>query len=177
MTTDLAELFGNLTITQSTEPLPAITRVRESLPNPFGPSLHASIKAESPMDIYVPPAAVLRAVSLLQDAAKTENVGVRVVVNVQRDKNGTVIKTKDEQGNSKVSYVTETRGDHKGAVLIRYQGLPERKKVPPRTHSIVNDPDVEGGKMLRHIASGTVLAKGTHDEMKAALKAAKAKKG
>jgi hypothetical protein len=167
MTTDLQELFGNLTIEATSEPLPPITRGQaSSLPNPFGPAIKASIEHDSAYSIYVPADAVNRSVSLINAAARTLNHGVRIVVNVRKDSEGHPVK--DAEG--KVQYVAEPRGEHKGKVLVRFQGKAERKQASaPRTYSIVNDPAKEGQKMLRRRSDNRVMARGTHDEMRAEL--------
>jgi hypothetical protein len=163
--TDLAELFGNLSITETNEPLPApIRAVRDALPNPFGGPILSSIEHNSAYTLYLPPDAVSRAVFLINAAARQIDKGVRIVVNVQRDDKGQVIKGED----GKALPIVEPRGENKGKVLVRFQGKAERKhNTAPRPFSIVNDPDKEGQKMLRHRESGAIVARGTHDEMRA----------
>lgn len=169
--TDLQELFSNLEITESAEPLPATHRGGKELPNPFTEVLRQSVEKSSPYSTYVPADAVNRAVFLINAAARKENLGVRIVVNVQRDDKGSVVK--DNKG--KAQPIVETRGPNKGKVLIRFQGKAERKTAKaPRVWSIINDPENKGRKALRHRESGRIVARGTHDEMRAELKRRKA---
>lgn len=169
--TDLQDLFSHLTIEVSDEPLPEPVRARDSLPNPFGPPLLASIEHGTPYSIHVPADAVSRSVALINAAARKENVGVRVVVDVKRDEKGRVVKGED----GKAVPVVATKGDHRGTVLVRFQGKKERKQqTAPRTHTIINDPDNADGKAIRRRADKVIVARGTHDEMKEQLKALKA---
>lgn len=169
--TDLHALFSNLTIEVSEEPLPEPVRARDSLPNPFGPPLLASIEHGTPYTIHVPADAVQRSVFLINAAARKENVGVRVVVNVQRDEKGRVVKGTD----GKAVPIVDTKGPHKGTVLVRFQGKAERKQqTAPRTHTIITDPDNTEQKAIRRRADKVIVARGTHDEMKARLKEIKA---
>lgn len=164
MSENFAEMFGSLDISPSDEPLPEITRQRDDVVNPFGQPILASIANETPYSVYVPEAGVTRCVSLLNAAAKKENVGVRVVVNVQRDDKGKVVKGAD----GKAVAIVEKRGENKGKVLVRFQGRPERKQQSaPRPFSIVNDPDNTSGKMVKERETGEIVARGTHDEMRA----------
>lgn len=168
--TDFESLFANLEVTPSEEPLPVIQRTRASIPNPFGGPLRASVEHGTPYSIHVPADAVQRAVSLINSAARKENLGVRVVVNVRRDDKGQLVKGDD----GKAVPIVEQRGEHKGKVLIRFQGSAERKQTAPRPFTIVKDPDnAPDGRMLKERASGQIVARGTHDEMRTALKARK----
>lgn len=169
--TDFAALFANLTVEESSEPLPKIVRVRESLPNPFGPSILASIERNTTFSTYVPADSVSKTSSMIHAAAKAEGCGATVVANVVRDAKGRIVK--DDEG--KAQYVAERSGPNKGLVLVRYAGKPERKKASaPRVYSIVNDPSGEHPKALKHRLSGEIVARGSHEAMREALKAAKA---
>jgi hypothetical protein len=161
---DLASVFEGLAIEPTNEPLPASTRGSAAGPNPFGAPLKASVEHSSPYSIYVPPAAVTRAVFLINAAARKENLGVRIVVNVQRDDKGALVK--DTAG--KAVPIVERSGANKGKVLVRFQGKAERKhQNKPRTHSMVKDKDNAGQYVLRHRASGNVMLRGTKEQVKA----------
>lgn len=162
--TDLKELFGNLTIETDDEPMPAPQRGgRDELPNPFAPALQESLDSDTSKTIWIPADAVPRAVFLLNAAALKMNRGVRIVPNLVRNEKGQIVKG----ANNKVQYIVETRGAHKGLVRVRFQTKEERKKTAPRPFSIINDPQNEGGKALRDRATGEIVARGTHDEMRA----------
>lgn len=163
---DLKAVFTDLAITPSDEPLPEISRSRESLPNPFTGALQASAQHGTPYSLYVPLAAVPRAVFLINAAARKENLGVRIVVNNKRDAKGALVKGAD----GKAQPIVEAKGENKGKVLVRFQGSPERKQSAPRPFSIVTDPDNANGKALKERATGALVARGTHDEMRAELK-------
>lgn len=168
--TDFEALFASLEVIPADEPLPEIQRSRSSLPNPFGKPLAASVEHGTPYSIHVPKDAVQRAVALINAAARKEDLGVRVVVNVQRDEKGQIVKDAD----GKAVPIVETKGENKGKVLIRFQGKAERKQTAPRPFTIVKDPDnAPDGRALKDRATGQIVARGTHDEMRAALKARK----
>ena len=167
---DFAELFAGLEITPSEEPLPEISRQRAGLPNPFVDPVKASVEHGTPYSIHVPPNAVSRAVSLINAAARKENYGVRVVVNVQRDEKGAIVKGAD----GKAQPVVEAKGPNKGTVLVRFQGSAQRKASAPRPFSIVKHPSGNADmRALKDRTSGQIVAEGTHDEMRAELKARK----
>lgn len=124
--TNFEQLFENLVIEQSSEPLPPITRPsRSSVPNPFGPALALSLQHSTPYSIYVPADAVQRAVSLINGAARKMDCGVRVVPNIKRNDKGQILKGED----GKVVYLAETKGENKGKVLVRFQANENRKQV------------------------------------------------
>src|SRR5882724_10131806 len=108
--TDLSALFAGLEITPTEEPLPSFRRGADSTPNPFGPVLLASVEKDSAYSIWVPSDAVSRSVFLINAAARKENVGVRIVVNVKRDEKGSLIKDKD----GKAQHIVEAKGEHRG---------------------------------------------------------------
>lgn len=166
--TDLKDLFQNLVIEDDDTPLPPVRRGGAAeLPNPFAPALQESLDKDTPKTIWIPADAVSRAVFLINRAAAkmTPPRGVRIVVNVERDSNGAVVKGED----GKAKPVVETRGANKGKVQVRFQTLEKRKAMGDRPFSIINDPDNEGGKALRERATNTIVARGTHDEMRAEL--------
>lgn len=162
---DMAELFGNLHIEESSEPLPTFRGVGQELPNPFGPTIDASAENGSTYNIYVPPSAVSRAVRLIREAANKSNRGVRIVVNMRRDENQRPVK--NDEG--KVIYLAESKGDNKGKVLIRYQALATRKQQAPRPYSIVKSKDTPDLYHVKHRESGSLVFAGTKDEARAHL--------
>lgn len=162
--TDLAALFTDLQITPDENPLPSFRRTGEQTPNPFGPVLLASVDHDTPYSIHVPPDAVARSVFLINAAARKENVGVRVVVNIERDDKGAVVKGAD----GKAQYIVDTKGEHKGTVLVRFKANKERKKASaPRLFSIVKDKQDETRFHVRRRADKVILFTGTKDQAKA----------
>lgn len=172
MVADLGDVFANLAIVPSDEPLPEPTRGSTGGPNPFIAPLHASVEHGKAYSIYVPGdknkdgqyPAVQRAVFLINAAARKENLGVRVVVNVKRDKDGKIVK--DDKG--KAQPLPETSGDNKGKVLVRFQGKKERKQqTAPRPYSVVPIKGEEGQFGVRRRSDKALLFKGTKDAAKA----------
>lgn len=166
------KVFEGLSITPSDEPLPAITRGSTAGPNPFRDPLLASIEHGRAYSLYIPANAVQRAVFLINQAAKRENKGVRVVANVQRDANGKIVKGTD----GKAQYVVEVSGPNKGKVLVRFQGKNERKQqTAPRPYSIVKNKK-DGTYVVRRRSDKHVmgthkthdLAKAQYDDLKSA---------
>lgn len=157
---DLSAVFANLAIEPSSEPLPEPTRGTAGGPNPFTDAVKASVEHGTPYSINVPDGAVKRAIFLINAAAKKQNLGVRIVVNVKRDKQGHVVK--DKQGKA------QNIVDEKGNVLVRFQGLKERKQqTAPRPYSIVDVKGEPGVKGVRRRSDKALLFKGTPDEAKA----------
>lgn len=161
---NLQDVFANLAIEPSSEPLPEPTHGATTGPNPFDKAVTASVEHGTPYSIHVPANAVQRAVFLINAAARKQNYGVRVVVNVQRDKDGKIVKNKDGRSIP----VPEKDGDNKGKVLVRFQGKRERKQqTAPRPYSIVPIKGEEGQYGVRRRSDKVLLFKGTKDATKA----------
>ena len=163
MTTPTQDVFADLAITPTEEPLPEARRMQAG-PNPFTEPLKASVAHNTAYSVYIPNEgnAVQRAVFLINQAARRENLGVRVVVNVRKDKDGKVVKDKD----GKATYIVEANGANKGKVLVRFQGKAERKgQKTVRLFSIVK---VKGTDdyVVREMATQRALFRGTQEDAK-----------
>lgn len=155
--------FADLQIIESDEPLPTITRGGHAGPNPFTDKIEASVTHSTSYTFYVPKEDVQRAIFLINGAAKKQNRGVRVWVNVQRD-NGKVVKGKD----GKAVFVEETSGPNKGRVMVRFQAKAERKQqTAPRPYSVVKDREKDGMYFLRRRSDKANLMHDTHAKVKA----------
>jgi hypothetical protein len=168
---NVADVFADLAITPSDEPLPEPVRGgADSGPNPFTEPLLASVEHSKPYNFYVPAPAVQRAVFLINAAARKANKGVRIVVNVQRDDKGHVVKGAD----GKAVPIAEKDGPNKGKVLIRFQGKAERKQqTAPRPYSLLKDKtDATGNTwIVRRRTDKQAMFKGKREDAKAQYKA------
>lgn len=158
------KVFQGLQITPSDEPLPEPARGTTAGPNPFTDPLTASVEHSKAYSVYLPPEAVQRAVFLINSAARKANIGARVVVNIKRDKDNKPIKDK----NGKTQPIAETDGPNKGKVLVRFQGLKQRKQqTAPRPYSIVKDKQDGNVYHVRRRADKINVFTGTHEAAKA----------
>lgn len=162
---DLNSLFAGLTIEPTDEALPEPRRGGAvSGPNPFSDPLQASIEHSKPYTVYLPKEAINRATFLINSAARKASVGVRIVVDVQRDKDGKVVPGKD----GKAQYVTQTQGENKGKVRVRFQGTKERKaQKAPRPFSIVKDKNDANLFHVRRRSDKAVVFSGTQEQAQA----------
>ena len=157
--------FADLAIEESNEPLPSIVRGGHAGPNPFTDKIEASVANDTSYTFYITPEQVTRAIFLINSAAKKQNRGVRVWVDVQR-KDGKVVKGKD----GKAIHNLQTQGANKGKVMVRFQAKAERKQqTAPRPYSVVKDRNNANLYHLRKRGdkSKTNLMSGDHAKVKA----------
>lgn len=116
----MSDIFANLTVENAE--LPAITRNRDSAPNPFLGPVGESYRDDQGKAVTVPGEHASAAVQKIRQAAEKLNIGVRIVC---------VLKNNGERLDAKA--LTEYKEKKsKAHVVVQFQGQDKRKYTGPK---------------------------------------------